>query len=460
MITAVVLAAGEGTRMKSKVPKVLHKLCGKSMIAHLLEGLNTLVDLTVVVIGHKGEEVKAEIGQGVVYAIQEKQLGTGHAVAQTLEHIPEKGQVIIACGDTPLLNKEIFKNLLYHHRDWGSVITVLTAELEDPRGYGRIIRDKKGKVTRIIEDRDASPREKEVKEINTGTYCVEAYWLKKEIETIASKNNTGEYYLTDLVEILARQEHNVSGYKIEDFNLARGINDRVQLARAEEIMRKRINKGLMEEGVTMIDPSSTYIDHGVKVGKDTVIYPQTIIQGDSAIGEDCRIGPQSRLVNSSLGDGVLFQNSVITDSTVDDGASIGPFAHIRPESQIGGDTRVGNFVEIKKSQIGSKSKVPHLSYVGDTTIGKKANLGAGTIIVNYDGVNKHQTVIEDEAFIGCNSNLIAPVSIGKAAIVGAGSTINQDVPEEALALARTPQINNLKAAKRLRALLKTSKNPK
>ncbi len=460
MITAVVLAAGEGTRMKSKIPKVLHKLCGKTMLAHLLEGLNALVSLTVVVVGHKAEEVKAEIGDQVSYAIQEQQLGTGHAVAQALENIPEKGQVIIACGDTPLLNKDIFKSLLDYHQEEGSAVTVLTAELDDPSGYGRIIRDKKGKVTRIIEDRDASAHEKEVKEINTGTYCVEAYWLKKEIEAIASKNTKGEYYLTDIVEILAGQGQNVLGYKIEDFNLARGINNRAQLAKAEEIMRKKINGRLMEEGVTLIDPSTTYIDDSVKVGKDTVIYPQTIIEGDSVIGEDCVIGPQSRLINASLGNEVSFQNSVIIDSSVGDRANIGPFAHIRPESQIDREVKIGNFVEIKKSEIGEKSKVPHLSYVGDTTIGRKANLGAGTIIVNYDGAKKHHTVIEDEAFIGCNSNLIAPVSIGRAAIVGAGSTIDQDVPEEALALARPTQINKLKAAKRLRSLLKSSKNPK
>ncbi|RQD74670.1 MAG: bifunctional UDP-N-acetylglucosamine diphosphorylase/glucosamine-1-phosphate N-acetyltransferase GlmU [Candidatus Syntrophonatronum acetioxidans] len=459
MVMAVVLAAGEGTRMKSRIPKVLHRICGRTMIGHVLHNLSPLIEESVVVVGYKGEEVKAEVGEEVLYAFQEEQLGTGHAVAQALDLVPKEGQVIIACGDTPLLTRDIFQELLDYHREKGSALTVLTADLEDPSGYGRIIRDEGGKVKKIIEEKDASPREKKVREINTGTYCVEAFWLKKCLGEISNKNVKGEYYLTDLVEILEGQGQLVSGYKVVDFKLALGINTMVQLAQAAELMRKRINEGLMMEGVKILDPSSTYIDCEVQVGRDTVIYPQTIMEGETQVGEECVIGPQSRLVNALLGDKVVFQNSVILESRVEEGAQVGPFAYIRPESSIGPGAKIGDFVEIKKSAIGRGSKVPHLSYVGDAIIGEKVNLGAGTIIVNYDGAVKHPTNIEDEAFIGCNSNLIAPLTIGKGAYIGAGSTINEDVPEDALALARSPQVNKSKAAKRLKSLL-ISKNQK
>ncbi len=459
MVMAIVLAAGEGTRMKSRIPKVLHRICGRTMIGHVLDNLNPLMDKSVVVVGFRGEEIKAEVGEKVLYAYQEEQLGTGHAVAQALDLLPQEGQVIIACGDTPLLTKNIFQEMLNYHREEGSALTVLTADMEDPSGYGRIIRDEEGKVKKIMEDKDASPREKKIKEINTGTYCLEASWLKKCLGEISNKNVKGEYYLTDLVEILEGQGQLVSGYKVEDFNLALGINNMVQLAQAGKLMRERINEGLMLEGVNIVDPGSTYIDCEVQVGRDTVIYPQTIMEGETIVGEECVIGPQSRLVNASLGDKVVFQNSVIVESRVEKEAQIGPFAYIRPESTIGPGAKIGDFVEVKKSFIGRGSKVPHLSYVGDATIGEKVNLGAGTIIVNYDGAVKHPTNIEDEAFIGCNSNLIAPLTVGKGAYVGAGSTINEDVPEDALALARSPQVNKLKAAQRLKSLL-LSKNQK
>lgn len=457
MVTAVILAAGEGTRMKSAIPKVLHKLGGKTMLEHILEALKPVTTQNVVVVGHKAREVREVIGEGTAYAYQLEQLGTGHAVAQALDFIPEEGEVLIVCGDTPLLTTEIFRELLDFHRKEKCAATVLTAVLEEPFGYGRIIRDEKGKVIKIVEEKDASLQEKKVHEINTGTYCVQAYRLKKVIQNISPENHKGEYYLTDLVELLARQGQKVSGMKIKDFVLAQGINNRIQLAKAAEIMRRRINEKLMLQGVTMIDPSSVYVDIDVEIGKDTVILPQTIIEGSSNIGEGCIIGPHSRLVNVFLGDEVIVQNSVLLDSSVGDKANIGPFAYIRPETKIGPGVKVGDFVEIKKSEIAEGSKIPHLSYVGDSTIGKKVNLGAGTIIVNYDSVNKHRTVIEDEAFIGCNSNLIAPVHIGKGAYVGAGSTINDDVPRDALALARSFQVNKLNAARRLRSVLKIKK---
>jgi len=459
MVTAVILAAGEGTRMESELPKVLHKLCGRTMIGHVLEALQPAAENNTVIIGHRAEEVRKSIGEDFTFAYQLQQRGTGHAVAQALDYIPEKGEVLIVCGDTPLLTSDIFKELLAFHREEGCAAAVLTADLEEPFGYGRIIRDKTGKVIKIIEEKDASPQERQIKEINTGTYCVEANLLKEALTLISNDNVKGEYYLTDLVQILNDRHHKVSAFKIDDFFLAQGINTRVQLAEAETVLRRRINEKLMLQGVTMMDPSSTYIDIDVQVGRDTVIMPQTMIQGVSSIGERCVVGPQSRVVDSALGDEVTFQNSIILESVVEDGANIGPFAYIRPESRICRGAKIGDFVEIKKSRIGAGSKVPHLSYVGDTTVGQGANLGAGTIIVNYDGVAKHSTVVEDGAFVGCNSNLIAPVVIGQGAYVAAGSTISDDVPGDALAIGRSPQLNKLKAAERLRSILK-SKNRK
>ncbi len=459
MVTAVILAAGEGTRMESELPKVLHKLCGRTMIGHVLEALQPAAENNTVIIGHRAEEVRKSIGEDFTFAYQLQQRGTGHAVAQALDYIPEKGEVLIVCGDTPLLTSDIFKELLAFHREEGCAAAVLTADLEEPFGYGRIIRDKTGKVIKIIEEKDASPQERQIKEINTGTYCVEANLLKEALTLISNDNVKGEYYLTDLVQILNDRHHKVSALKIDDFFLAQGINTRVQLAEAETVLRRRINEKLMLQGVTMMDPSSTYIDIDVQVGRDTVIMPQTMIQGVSSIGERCVVGPQSRVVDSALGDEVTFQNSIILESVVEDGANIGPFAYIRPESRICRGAKIGDFVEIKKSRIGAGSKVPHLSYVGDTTVGQGANLGAGTIIVNYDGVAKHSTVVEDGAFVGCNSNLIAPVVIGQGAYVAAGSTISDDVPGDALAIGRSPQLNKLKAAERLRSILK-SKNRK
>ena len=459
MVTAVILAAGEGTRMESELPKVLHKLCGRTMIGHVLEALQPAAENNTVIIGHRAEEVRKSIGEDFTFAYQLQQRGTGHAVAQALDYIPEKGEVLIVCGDTPLLTSDIFKELLAFHREEGCAAAVLTADMEEPFGYGRIIRDKTGKVIKIIEEKDASPQERQIKEINTGTYCVEANLLKEALTLISNDNVKGEYYLTDLVQILNDRHHKVSAFKIDDFFLAQGINTRVQLAEAETVLRRRINEKLMLQGVTMMDPSSTYIDIDVQVGRDTVIMPQTMIQGVSSIGERCVVGPQSRVVDSALGDEVTFQNSIILESVVEDGANIGPFAYIRPESRICRGAKIGDFVEIKKSRIGAGSKVPHLSYVGDTTVGQGANLGAGTIIVNYDGVAKHSTVVEDGAFVGCNSNLIAPVVIGQGAYVAAGSTISDDVPGDALAIGRSPQLNKLKAAERLRSILK-SKNRK
>ncbi|UNC90697.1 bifunctional UDP-N-acetylglucosamine diphosphorylase/glucosamine-1-phosphate N-acetyltransferase GlmU [Candidatus Contubernalis alkaliaceticus] len=458
MSTAVILAAGEGTRMKSDVPKVLHKLCGKTMIGHVLDALKPVVEKSIVIIGHRAEEVRASIGENVIYAYQYQQRGTGHAVNQALSSIPEQGDVLIVCGDTPLLTQDIFEGLLAFHRSEGCAAVVLTANLDNPFGYGRIIRDKTGKVTKIKEEKDANEEERKIREINTGTYCVNAQLLKETLALISDDNENREYYLTDLVEILSNQQKKVSAFKIDDFFLAQGINTRVQLSEAEAVLRKRINEKLMLEGVTMVDPASIYIDVDVKVGKDTVIMPQTIVQGRTQIGERCVIGPQSRLVDSTLADKVTFQNSIILESIVEEEANIGPFAYIRPESRICRGAKVGDFVEIKKSQIGSGSKVPHLSYVGDTTVGERANLGAGTIIVNYDGVTKHHSYIEDGAFVGCNSNLIAPVVIGEGAYVAAGSTIKENVPQNALAIGRAAQVNKLKGAERLRSILKSKKN--
>jgi len=439
---AVILAAGEGKRMKSKKSKVLHKVCGMTLIDWVYNSVkNAGVNETVVVVGHKAEDVKESMGDKVLYAHQDKQLGTGHAVMQAKEYFSGKeGQVLVLCGDTPLITSEtVSKTFEIHSRNNNSA-TIITAELENPLGYGRIVRDENNNVMKIVEDRDATEVEKEIREINSGMYCFNIKDLESALGELDNNNSQGEYYLTDTIEILIKKGLKVGAVKVDDSSEILGINDRIQLSKANEIMRKRILSNHMKNGVTIIDPSNTYIDADVSIGMDTVIYPGSMIEGRTEIGEDCIIGPSSRIVGSKISKGVEVKNSVVMESSVDEGTCIGPFAYLRPGSVIGKKVKIGDFVEVKKSVIGDGTKISHLTYVGDAEIGSNVNLGCGVVVVNYDGKKKHKTKIGDNCFVGCNVNLVSPVEVKDNAYVAAGSTITEEVPENSLAIARARQV--------------------
>ncbi|PRS03472.1 bifunctional UDP-N-acetylglucosamine diphosphorylase/glucosamine-1-phosphate N-acetyltransferase GlmU [Bacillus atrophaeus] len=440
---AVVLAAGQGTRMKSKLYKVLHPVCGKPMVEHVVdEALKLSLAKLVTIVGHGAEDVKKQLGEKSEYALQAEQLGTAHAVKQAKPFLTgEKGVTIVICGDTPLLTAETMEAMLKEHKEKDAKATILTAVADDPAGYGRIIRSESGAVQKIVEHKDASDQERLVKEINTGTYCFDNEALFRVIEQVSNDNVQGEYYLPDVIEILKNEGETVAAYQTGNFQETLGVNDRVALSQAELFMKQRINKRHMQNGVSLIDPMNTYISPEAVIGSDTVIYPGTVIKGQVQIGEDSIIGPHSEIENSSIGSRTVIKQSVVNNSKVGNDVNIGPFAHIRPESTIGNEVKIGNFVEVKKTQFGDRSKASHLSYVGDAEVGEDVNLGCGSITVNYDGKNKFLTKIEDGAFIGCNSNLVAPVTVGKGAYVAAGSTVTEDVPGEALAIARARQVN-------------------
>ncbi|KUP04221.1 bifunctional N-acetylglucosamine-1-phosphate uridyltransferase/glucosamine-1-phosphate acetyltransferase [Bacillus coahuilensis m2-6] len=440
---AIILAAGQGTRMKSKLYKVLHPVCGKPMVEHVVDQLSSLsIDQTVTIVGFGAEKVQSYLEGKSDFALQKEQLGTAHAVMQAEELLQDKkGITLVICGDTPLIKTSTMEALMEEHTKLGAKATVLTGYAEDPTGYGRVIRNEDGHVERIVEQKDASEAEKSVKEINTGTYCFDNEALFQALKKVKNDNAQGEYYLPDVMEILKSEGQIVAAYQTSDLEETLGVNDRVALSQAETIMRKRINEAHMRNGVTIIDPASTYIEADVQIGKDTVILPNTYIQGLSVIGEDCLIGPGTEIKACKIGNATTIKQSVAHDSEIGDEVTIGPFAHIRPASSIHNEVKIGNFVEVKKSEMGPKSKASHLSYIGDAKVGSDVNLGCGSITVNYDGKNKHLTTIEDGAFIGCNSNLIAPVTVGKGAYVAAGSTVTEDVPSEALTIARARQVN-------------------
>lgn len=449
---AVVLAAGLGTRMKSKLYKVMHPVCGKPMVEHVVDNVKGLgAERIVTVVGHGADSVKELLGDRCEYALQEEQLGTAHAVQQAEEVLGGlEGTTVVICGDTPLIRPETMQKLVDHHRETNAKATILTVLADDPTGYGRIIRGEQGQVTRIVEQKDANEDEAAVKEVNTGTYCFDNKVLFEKLKLVKNDNVQGEYYLPDVIEILQKEGEIISAYASDDFNESLGVNDRVVLAQAEEVMRLRIAEKHMRNGVTILNPSNTYISSDAEIGRDTVLKPGVIIEGKSVIGEDCVIGPNSHIVESRIGDGTTIHSSVILASEVGSHTTIGPFAHIRPESSLGDGVKIGNFVEVKKSVLGNASKVSHLSYIGDAEVGGNVNIGCGTITVNYDGKNKFKTVIEDDAFVGCNSNLVAPVTVGKGAYVAAGSTITKDVPGEALAIGRARQENKEGYVKKLK----------
>lgn len=438
---AVILAAGQGTRMKSKLYKVLHPVCGKPMVQHVVDQISSLqMKQMVAVVGHGAEKVQEQLGDHIQYVLQEEQLGTAHAVMQAEEVLAnEEGVTLVVCGDTPLITSETMEKLIAEHESLGAKATILTAQPDDPTGYGRIIRNSEGTVERNVEHKDASEEERRVTEINTGTYCFDNKALFEALKKVSNDNVQGEYYLPDVIEILKKAGEVVAAYQTPDFNETLGVNDRVALSKAESFMKKRINERHMRNGVTLIDPEQTYISDDAEIGSDTVIYPGTVILGNTKIGEENTIGPQSEIKDSVVGNGNTIRQSVIHDSEVGNETAIGPFAHIRPKSVLENNVKIGNFVEIKKSVMSTGSKASHLSYIGDAEIGKDVNLGCGSITVNYDGKNKFLTKVEDGAFIGCNSNLVAPVTVGKNAYVAAGSTITNDVPAESLSIARSRQ---------------------
>ncbi len=438
-LSVLVLAAGEGKRMCSGYPKVLHPLCGHPMLYYILESASVLTNRIFVVVGHGGSLVRETMGSTWGYVHQEKQLGTGHALMQAMPHLSGTGRLLVLCGDTPLLETQHLQNLLDRHVSGGAA--VMTARVPDPSGYGRIVRDSQGQVEAIVEEGDASTEQKGIDEINTGAYCFDLQQLAHFLPMLGENNVQHEYYLTDLVSLFRDHGHSVQAYCLDDYRVGLGVNDRSQLAEATALMRKRINRELMMEGVTLIDPEATYIDYGVKIGADTVIWPGCVIEGASTLGMRCQIGPSTHLKQTVLGDEVTVRCSVVEKSSIESQTAVGPFAYIRPGSHLGRQVKIGDFVEVKNSNIGEGSKVPHLSYVGDADVGEGVNIGAGVIVANFDGRRKHRCRIESGAFVGCNSNLISPLTIGKGSFIAAGSTIHKDVPAGSLALARADQNN-------------------
>jgi len=439
----IIMAAGKGKRMKSNLPKVLHNLAGKSILNYVLDTVDQLkVKRKILIIGYKSDKIRELIGDKIEYVEQREQLGTAHAVLQTKKLLSGfKGDVLILSGDIPLLTANTLKKLLKYHQTNNFCCTLVSTVLKTPKGYGRIIRDKKGEIKGIIEEADLSTDKKKITEINSGIYYFNKEKLFQALEKVTTDNKQREYYLTDTVKILLREGLAVGNIMVKDCSEILGINNRLDLTDASQKVYQKTLQNLMFQGVTIVDPNSTFIERGVKIGQDTIIYPFTIIEKGTKIGSNCFIGPYSHLIDADIGKGVRVWASIIESSTVKEGANIGPYAHLRPETVVEKGAKIGNFVELKKTIMGEGSKASHLTYLGDATIGKKVNIGAGTITCNYDGEKKHKTVIEDGVFIGSNNSLVAPVKLGKYSYTGAGSTITKDVPAGNLAIARSRQTN-------------------
>jgi bifunctional UDP-N-acetylglucosamine pyrophosphorylase / glucosamine-1-phosphate N-acetyltransferase len=446
MKKSIILAAGEGSRMKSDLPKCSHRVCGKALVNYIIgEASKAGVDKNIVVLGHGAEIIEniieekstvevvyQPVGKGAPY-------GTGVAVNQGIDHINDDDMAVILCGDTPLITSDTIESFTNYHQEGNYDVTVLTSKLEDPTDYGRIIRDENGEVVGIVEQKEADSDQLKINEVNSGIYCFKGNILKDVLKKIGNENAKGEYYITDAIHIIRKEGGKIGGYIVDDSREIQGINSKKQLAEAEAVMRTRINERLMAEGAIMIDPSSTYIGPEVKIGRDTLIYPGAIIEGKTEIGRDSIIGHGSRIVDSRIADGVEIQSSTIIESSVDDNAHIGPYAYLRPKSKIGKNVKIGDFVEVKNSTVGNNSKASHLSYIGDSDVGENVNIGCGVVFVNYDGVNKNRSIVKDKAFIGCNVNLIAPVTVEENAYIAAGSTITDDVSANSLAIARERQ---------------------
>ena len=440
---ALVLAAGQGKRIKSDLPKVLHKVCGKEMVKHVIDSIRKSgIDDVNVIVGKGAELVKERTSdRNVSYSLQEEQLGTGHAVKCAEDFLTgKKGVVAVFAGDTPLIKQSTIERLFNQHIENNNSATILTSMVEDPTGYGRIVRDSNNEVLKIVEHKDCNEEELKIKEMNTAIYCFDIELLVSSLSKINNNNNQVVYYLTDVKEILKNEGKKI-GAVVTEFEETIGVNSRVQLAEAEEILKNRINLMHMENGVTLIDPKTTYIGIDVEIGKDTIIYPNNILEGNTKIGSNCTLYQNSRIADSTIGDEVDIQSSVILNSNIGDNTTVGPFAYIRPESTIGKHARIGDFVEIKKSTIGDGTKVSHLTYIGDAEVGSGCNFGCGTVVVNYDGKEKHKTIIGDNSFIGCNTNLVSPVKVEDNTYIAAGSTITSEVKEGELAIARAKQRN-------------------
>jgi bifunctional UDP-N-acetylglucosamine pyrophosphorylase/glucosamine-1-phosphate N-acetyltransferase len=441
----VILAAGKGTRMKSELPKVLHAVGGEPMIVRILRTASDFAPVTsTVVVGHMADKVRAVLAAfpGVGSVVQEPQLGTGHALLQAKPPLAgQTGTVVLLYGDVPMLSADSISRLLAHHQAAGAAATVLTAHLPNPTGLGRIVREN-GRFARIVEERDATPAEKAITEFNSGIYAFALDGLFEALARIGTANDQGEYYLTDLLGIFRTDGRTVETFTIVDADELRGVNSRAELALMNAQVRDARNAAVMAAGVTLIDPSSAWIGPDVEIGPDTTIHPNVYLEGRTRIGSNVEIHAGVRVVNSSIGDGTIVQNyCVVRDSSIDRNVSMGPFSHIRPDSTVAAGAHIGNFVELKKTTLGPGAKANHLSYLGDATIGGKVNIGAGVITCNYDGEKKHQTVIGEGSFIGTDSQLVAPVRVGKDAYVAAGSTITEDVPDGALAIGRGRQEN-------------------
>lgn len=445
-VAAIILAAGKGTRMKSGLVKVMHEIGERPMISWSVRAAKSAgAKRVAVVVGHQAEKVVEffSADSSITFATQMEQLGTGHAAACAREAIGDfKGTILILCGDVPLLRHETLASMLASHEKRGAAVTVLTTHLDKPFGYGRVVKREGGRISRIVEEKDASPEEQEITEINSGIYCVSSDFLFKALAGLKSDNAQGEQYLTDIVKIAAEQGRLCLAFATDDPDEVMGVNDRVQLAEASATLRSRINRELMLSGVSIIDPAATYIEEGVQIGEDTIIYPAVHLSGSTVIGSGCRIEPGVVIRDSRIGNEVTIKSgSVVAESEVGDDASIGPMAHLRPGSILGNHVKIGNFVETKKIVMGEGSKASHLTYLGDAEIGKNVNIGCGTITCNYDGVKKHRTVIGDNVFVGSDVQLVAPVSVGANSLIAAGTTVTKDVPPDSLAIARTQQVN-------------------
>ncbi len=433
--TAVILAAGHGTRMRSKLPKVLHPILGRPMLQYALDAVQPVVnDPPVVIIGHGAQEIQATFLERARFVLQEPQLGTGHAVQQAQDLLAgQTDQVLVTTADMPLLTSDTVKALLDAQIGHNGPITMLTLEVDDPRGFGRIVRDQAGRVQAIVEEAQATSAQLALRELNASVYCFRADWLWPALARIPLSPK-GEYYLTDLVGIAVSDGLPVQALKVSDPSETIGVNTRIHLAEAEAILRQRINRQMMLAGVSIIDPANTYIEPGVTIGMDSVIWPNTYIQGDTTIGEGCVIGPNSIIQNTQIGNSCKVLASVLEHARLEDGVDMGPFGHLRKGAHLGEGVHMGNFGEVKDSYLGPGTKIGHFSYIGNATIGADVNIGAGTITCNYDGRQKHKTEIGDGVFIGSDTMLVAPVSLGEGARTGAGSVVTKNIPPHSLAV--------------------------
>jgi len=429
----ILLAAGKGTRMRSNLLKVLHPLGGKPMLWHTIQAVTQATNTPpTLVVGYQGDKVRDTFGDQVEYVSQEEQLGTGHAVLQVEPHLRGKADlVVVLLGDMPLLRGETIERLIAAQQHNSGPISMLTVRADDPRGFGRILRNAQGEVEAIIEEADCTPEQLQINELNVSMYCFQSDWLWENLPKIPISAK-GEYYLTEIVSIARQQGLSVQAEVIEDRQEAMGINTRVHLAEAEAILRKRINEAWMLSGVTIIDPATTYIEAGVSIGQDTIIYPNTYLQGTTQIGSECQIGPNSLVQDTTIGDRCKILSSVIERARMEDDVDIGPFGHLRKGAHLGQGVHMGNFGEVKNSYLAPGVKMGHFSYIGDATIGRNVNIGAGTITCNYDGKHKHHTTIEEDVFIGSDTMLVAPLKIGKGARTGAGAVVTNDIAEDTL----------------------------